>query len=167
MMTMKGKVRRFLASLLSFIMLVNMVPESALTVYADPGDPEAHVHCVCASDTPCGDGHAADIEWTAWDSTTELPTEVTDELSHYYLTQDITLDENYTADDGLFLCLNGHTVDMNGYMYKSEGTLTITNCSEEGGFVEHNKDTDNYYLLNVRNLTMYNIMIGVSKVVFS
>lgn len=163
-MMKNGKGRRFLASLLSFIMIVNMIPESALMVYAEPGDPEAHVHCACASDTSCGEAHNAETEWTAWDPAANNNALLPATAGYYYLTQDITLDNNYTAEDGLFLCLNGHTVNMNGYMYSCSGTLTITNCSDEGGFVEENKSNKyNKYLLDVRNLNMYKVGISVNN----
>ncbi len=107
---------------------------------------DSHRHCVCCSSTSCGTAHNAEQEWTAWESTTELPTEVNADSGkkYYYLTSDVTLNNTYTADDGLFLCLNGHTVTMNNYSYNCEGTLTITNCAQKdpesglraGGFVQ-------------------------------
>ncbi len=128
------------------------------------GDGE-HKHCVCCSADSCGDDHNADQVWTAWESTTALPTEV-DEGSgkkYYYLTGDVILNDTYTADDGLFLCLNGHTVTMNNYSYNCEGTLTVTNCAEKdpesgvraGGFVQGESEYTSKYMIKSRNLNLY------------
>ena len=137
-------------------------------------EPETHVHCFCCGDTSCGDVHDASVEWTAWESTTALPTEVnTDEgKKYYYLTEDITLNNNCTADDGLFLCLNGHTVTMNNYRYECDGTLTITNCAEadaetgarDGGFVQGASSYVNDYMIKARNLNLYHVSLTSTDV---
>lgn len=67
----------------------------------------SHTHCVCVSGKGKGCDHA-DITWTAWESSTTLPTT----SGSYFLTDDVTLtDEAITAKGSVInLCLNGHTV---------------------------------------------------------
>ena len=49
------------------------------------------------------------INFTAWTSTTSLPTE----QGSYYLTQDVTLDSPWNVPEGTVnLCLDGHTIDL-------------------------------------------------------
>ncbi|MCR5177484.1 MAG: InlB B-repeat-containing protein [Lachnospiraceae bacterium] len=129
---------------------------------------DGHTHCVCVSNTSCGNTHNTSQAWTAWGSTTELPTEA----GHYYLTADVSLDNDYTAADGLFLCLNGHTVTMNEHSYICDGTLTITNCAAKdnesgvrpGGFVQGAADYVNDYMIKARNLNLYHVSLTSTDV---
>ena len=134
---------------------------------------DGHTHCVCGSNTSCGNAHNTSQVWTAWDSPTALPTEVNagEGKGYYYLTQNVSLDNDYTADDGLFLCLNGHTVTMNEHSYICDGTLTITNCAAKngsgvrpGGFVQGAASYLNDYMIKARNLNLYHVSLTATGV---
>ncbi len=112
-----------------------------------------HKHCVCGSATCSGEGHDKDQVWTAWESTNSLP----QNAGFYYLTDDVTLTSDQSAEDGVNLCLNGHTVDLKSYKYYcGSGTLIVTNCKETGGFKKESVSQGDYYI-NAKNLTLYNI----------
>ena len=71
-------------------------------------------------------------EYTAWTSTTSLPTT----SGRYYLANDVKLTERWEAPSGkTWLCLNGHTIQQNGYAKSvikvgAEATLYIEDCSK-------------------------------------
>ena len=85
------------------------------------------------------------VEWTAWSSTTSLPT-VT---GHYYLTDNVTVNGQVTVQAGkdVTICLNGFDIKstakramgVNGENAK----LTITNCKTTGKIYNGTK-TDKY-----------------------
>ena len=81
----------------------------------------------------CGDAectaHGESLTWTAWTSTNSLPTET----GSYYLTTDVTLADVAITNQNINLCLNGHTVNLNGKnIHIKGGTLTITDCGTTG-----------------------------------
>ncbi|MCR4750292.1 MAG: InlB B-repeat-containing protein [Lachnospiraceae bacterium] len=139
----------------------NEAIDSIDEVKEEPLDVGEHVHCICGSDDCNGEGHDRSKEWTAWESDTELPTEA----GYYYLTKDVTLSGDMTAEDGVFLCLNGKTVDMNGHRYKDGGSLTVTNCKGKNtGAIEFAGESKYYsgggrVLLSALNLSLYNTKV--------
>ena len=97
------------------------------------GSPAGHTHCICgATHSSVGDHITQEnTMFTAWESNNSLP------LSSgcYYLTQDVTVDEQWQPADGTVLCLNGHTITEN--IWYSENTInvqssvyfTLTDCA--------------------------------------
>jgi hypothetical protein len=118
-----------------------------------------HKHCVCGSDS-CSDHHA-DTEWTAWELTDSLPTVA----GYYYLTDDVTLTNNYEAAAGVYLCINGKTIDMDGYRYSGSGKLAITNCKGKntGGIVCDNKNYYDKFVISAPDLELRNLDIAFSN----
>lgn len=103
-------------------------------------DATGHQHCDCAG-AASGCGHLSQV-WTAWESTTSLPTT----SGRYYLTGDVQLTAlvKMEADQKICLCLNGKTVkaaENTGHMILTKGTeLSITDCSDTpGGFTGGSK----------------------------
>ncbi|MCR5503955.1 MAG: hypothetical protein K6F53_13205, partial [Lachnospiraceae bacterium] len=132
-----------------------------------PDGAPAHIHCTCCSDTSCGDGHNADIEWAPYGETNSLPKE----SGYYYLINDVTLRGDQEAGDGIYLCLNGHTVDLNGHYYAGNGKLVITNCAQTesgdiaGGFVCENKRySGNKPLISAPDLELHNIKASFKNI---
>ncbi len=118
----------------------------ALSVYMTPASAApAHTHCECGAETVC-DGHSAVI-YLPWDPTAKAP-----ENGNWYLADDVTLignpDEDmadFQPDDWFLdngqanLCLNGHTLSVNGSIQISGntttgvyGALNICDCGEDG-----------------------------------
>ncbi len=74
-----------------------------------------------------------DITFTAWDSTTSLPTTA----GSYYLTGNVTLNRTWTVPSGTVnLCLNGHTISGNGsssvVSVSSGAALNMYDCGTTG-----------------------------------
>jgi len=117
--------KRVFSLLLTLIMVVCMLPQTA--VFAS-GEPVTHSHRVCA-DSECTDAGHTDIVWTAWTADNALP----NEEGSYYLTKDVTLTSIATVASNITLCLNGHTVDLNGNnITVTSGSFTLTDCGASG-----------------------------------
>jgi len=94
-----------------------------------------HIHKVCVNAENCADCAHSDITWTAWTSDNSLPSA----SGNYYLTKDVTVTDvtNIAQGDEVSLCLNGHTVTMDGSavgkgFYNVEGTLNLSDCQTDG-----------------------------------
>ena len=117
-------MKKQLLSILTILALcLSLLPTAALA--ADP-----HTHCICGGTTNIGDHttHTASQEWTAWTSTTELPTTA----GQYYLTADVTLSAEWVPTGAVSLCLNGYDIlytNGAGTTVGSDTTLSITDCS--------------------------------------
>lgn len=99
-----------------------------------------HYHCVCAAAVSACD-HSRQ-KWIPWDSTNTLPTT----SGYYYLTADVqlTATNKLSADQQVFLCLNGKTVkaakDAGHYILARGAQLSITDCNKKaGGFTGGSK----------------------------
>jgi len=90
-----------------------------------------HVHCLC-----CGtgvEGHECElVMWTPWSITNALPAVA----GNWYLMDNVTLAATQTPADGVELCFNGRTVNVNGQALAitSDGVLKLTNCGEGSAF---------------------------------
>ena len=123
----------------------------------------AHVHRICG-DSSCTDDSHAEIEWTAWDSSTSLPSA----SGSYYLTTDVTLSNTWNVwkSTDIKLCLNGHTIiGADGkdaiIVRRAEESITIleiTDCHEgdEVGKITHNKGAKGRAIENFGTLTLWN-----------
>ena len=98
-----------------------------------------HVHCLCNGKLS---GHSCtNLTWAEVKNTQEFVALFNSsnelvESANIYLTGDVTLDAQYKmAGKTLNLCLNGHTVTMNGAKLTANGTggvLNITDCGTNG-----------------------------------
>ena len=123
----------------------------------------AHVHRICG-DSSCTDDSHAEIEWTAWNSNTSLPST----SGSYYLTTDVTLSNTWNVwkSTDIKLCLNGHTIiGADGkdaiIVRRAEESITnldITDCHEgdEVGKITHNKGAKGRAIENFGTLTLWN-----------
>ncbi|MDO4425875.1 MAG: hypothetical protein Q4D17_08950, partial [Planctomycetia bacterium] len=82
----------------------------------------AHGACICAvKGSACSHEQ---LTWTAWESTTSLPTEA----GNYYLTGKVTLAAATTISANVKICLNGFDVDLNQKKIVASGNVTVLNC---------------------------------------
>lgn len=142
--------------------LAFLLPGAVMTARAEA----PHVHCMCGKTTSCGAGHNASQVWQPFDPTADDTAQLPVEPGYYYLTDDVELKSDYTAEDGVFLCLNGHTVNTGDCQYSCDGTLTITNCKDSGGFERINYDHSALYwcyMINARHLNLYNTRITLKN----
>ena len=122
----------------------------------------AHVHRICG-DSSCTDDSHAEIEWTAWNSNTSLPSA----SGSYYLTTDVTLSNTWNVwkSTDIKLCLNGHAIiGADGkeaiIVRRAEESITnldITDCHEgdEVGKITHNKGAKGRAIENFGTLTLW------------
>ena len=93
-----------------------------------------HKHCDCAGNAKGMPDHScSDVVWTAWTSTTSLPTA----SGYYYLTADV----NVTADTRLsgtdvHICLNGFDIASQSRVYRlaSSAKVTFTDHKVDGKY---------------------------------
>ena len=109
---------------------------------------ETHDHCTCGADHVSIDGHTTDSSrpWTPWtpvsNDQVQWPTAGN---VYYYLTDDVEINETWkvVSDNAtsIYICLNGHSITMNGYgpaieldgtTAGSRASLVITDCKGEG-----------------------------------
>lgn len=96
-----------------------------------------HVHKICVNSDIEDQSSYGDIEFTAWESATSLPTSA----GNYYLTQDVTLTAQPSIKADVTICLNGHTVTQSitggdaGRAaligYQATAALSICDCSAQ------------------------------------
>ena len=122
-----------------------------------------HTHRICG-DSDCADASHAEIEWTAWDNSTSLPSK----SGSYYLTTDVTLSDtwNIWRSTDIKLCLNGHTIigadGKDAIVLKrpdeSSTILDITDCHEgdKVGKITHNPGSTGRAIENIGTLTLWN-----------
>ena len=121
--------KRILSIVLSIVMLVSLLPTTALAqaTYGHPG----HSCGDCSHIENDPHKTVLSSKWTEWDDGTSLPTNA----GNYYLTTDITLSEGHTFFSEVTICLNGHsiTVGSGGNILvgiPAGKNLTITDCSD-------------------------------------
>ena len=109
---------------------------------------ETHDHCTCGADHVSIDGHTTDSSrpWTPWtpvsNDQVQWPTAGN---VYYYLTDDVEINETWKVVSknatSIYICLNGHSITMNGYgpaieldgtTAGSRASLVITDCKGEG-----------------------------------
>ena len=105
-----------------------------------------HYHCVCGGNTAVGD-HTSHIDmgWAPWAGTDDLPCNYNSVIystikdGYWYLTDDVTLDKEYTGyfSDCVRLCLHGKTITLteNACIKITKGELIITDCTGQGKIV--------------------------------
>ena len=118
---MKGvwkRMKRIFAIVLVLAMLVSVMPTSAL---ASEETREVHTHKVCG-DVNCTEHE--EITYQPWTDSTKLPAD-----GNYYLATDVTLSGNAPLTGKLYLCLNGHNVNLNGHAIWNQTIAHICDCT--------------------------------------
>ena len=96
---------------------------------------KAHKHHLCGGDECTKNGHTCSaVTFTQWTDGTKLP----EEKGDYYLDTDVKLSSTWEPVAGVVLCLNGHSITMNGVNYDAIRVLpnvsfTLTDCKGEDG----------------------------------
>ncbi len=108
---------------------------------------QEHQHCLCGEkDCNSGNGHSKqEINFIPWTdalanqqergktASNSLPSKT----GNYYLTGDVTLSNTWKPVDGTVLCLNGHSITMNGNgditaILVYSGIITLCDCKGDG-----------------------------------
>ena len=104
---------------------------------------ETHIHYLCGGDECNKVGHTETdkVTFKAWKATSALPTVE----GNYYLMNDVTLSESWRFDNGVVLCLNGHTITVeakdSGITVGNGKTFTLCDCMGSGK-ITHGKDSN-------------------------
>ena len=110
----------------------------AASVRADAADHTDHPIC----GTTCnhtGENHSTGVSWQAWDGKSEIT--YTNNVAYIYLSDDVTLQGanplTVPKDQTLYLCLNGHSIEMKydgGYwtIDVKGGNLILCDCKNTG-----------------------------------
>ncbi len=97
-----------------------------------------HSHHICGKDA-CDNGSHSAINWTGISSLDQITT-----MGNYYLMSDVTLNDTWTCQFDVNLCLNGYSIygaNNKEVIKVSSGKLTITDCQESVGKISH-KDSN-------------------------
>jgi len=145
---MRRKLSKLMAYLLTFCMLMSLMPATAFAI------PATHSHAICgAAHTDIGDhtGSCEDITWTAWNGEDAKPfaAGIQLETGNYYLTGNLTISNTIRISGTVNLCLNGHTISngtnstYNVIEVSAGATLNICDCSEEeaGSIISNSANT--------------------------
>ena len=107
-----------------------------------PEEPEKTDYCICGGKAKGMPGHTCtDVKWTAWTSTTTLPTTA----GNYYLTANVTLSEQTAISQNVAIDMKGHNITFNvpirkdGYrMLRAENgaAVSITDSTSTVGTVK-------------------------------
>ncbi len=94
----------------------------------------------------CGDVNCKEHETISWNAVSDL-TKITG-AGHYYLTQDVEIENPWSPANGVTLCLNGHSITLVGYDKSSvikveAGTFTLCDCSGSKGKITHGYSNSN------------------------
>ncbi len=117
----------------------------ALDIDADAVDVQAvaaeHAHPICGSVDACTDpnhdSHKIITDWKPIGNEDALSKTTAD--GHYYLTDDVVIDEYWLCHNSIVLCLNGHTITFleakdsttnGGVTITSDTTFTLCDCSK-------------------------------------
>ena len=118
-------MKRICAIILSLAMLISVMPASALA--SEETKEATHTHKECR-DENCTEEHE-EITYTAWTDSTSLPRDG----GNYYLDTDVTLSKNAGITGKLHLCLNGHKVNLNGFVIYLNSKAYICDCTAQTG----------------------------------
>ena len=107
---------------------------------------ETHIHYLCGGDECNKVGHTETdkVTFKAWEETSALPKAV----GNYYLMNDVTLNSAYwDHDNGVVLCLNGHTITVeakdSGITVGNRKTFTLCDCMGSGK-ITHGTDSNGH-----------------------
>ena len=162
---MSKGIAKILSSLLVFGMVAGLVPAvPGGTVHAKAA--ETHTHCVCGTGNLTVDGHKCNKEtWTGINKLSDIKGE-----GHYYLTQNVQLNQVWVCPTGVKLCLNGYSItrtncvadstDGNNAVIKiNKGTqFWLTDCKtpDKVGKITHAEGASGEGVYNAGTFYMYN-----------
>ena len=114
-----------------------------------------HKHYICG-EANCSDSHGTNEKWTAISMLSEIKGD-----GYYFLTKDVELDGTWVCNDDVKLCLNGKNItniyDRDVIIVASNASLTITDCSETVGKINHKDNAEGGSGINVAgSLTLWN-----------
>jgi len=122
--------KRLIALLTACLLMASCLPAVA----------ESHSHPSCGAS--CSHSITDAVRtWEPWDGSFAIS------QGNYYLTQDVTITESITVldDTALRLCLNGHTLFMNGnkdtFILNDGALMTLTDCQANQGTLRHTART--------------------------
>ena len=162
---MSKGIAKILSGLLVFGMVAGLVPAvPGGTVHAKAA--EIHTHCVCGTGNLTVDGHKCNKEtWTGINKLSDIKGE-----GHYYLTQNVQLNQVWVCPTGVKLCLNGYSItrtncvadstDGNNAVIKiNKGTqFWLTDCKtpDKVGKITHAEGASGEGVYNAGTFYMYN-----------
>ena len=120
--------KRILSIVLSIVMLVGLLPTTALAinVYGHDGHFDCGESCSHVADDP--HKTVEDADWEEWISPDYLPTAA----GNYYLAVDVTIGSTWVPSTDTVLCLNGHSITKTGtgtvIRVSANRTFTLTDC---------------------------------------
>lgn len=105
---------------------------------------KTHIHYLCGGDECNKVGHTETdkVTFKAWEQTSALPKAE----GNYYLMNDVILNSEYWEhDNGVVLCLNGHTITVeakdSGIIVGNGKTFTLCDCKDSGK-ITHGTDSN-------------------------
>ena len=117
---------------------------AALNAPMTVAEGETHIHYLCGGGKCNEVGHTETdkVTFKAWEETSALPKAV----GNYYLMKDVTLNSDYwDHDNGVVLCLNGHTITVkakaSGITVGNGKTFTLCDCKGSGK-ITHGTDNN-------------------------
>lgn len=117
---------------------------AALNAPMTVAEGETHIHYLCGGGKCNEVGHTETdkVTFKAWEETSALPKAV----GNYYLMKDVTLNSDYRDhDNGVVLCLNGHTITVkakaSGITVGNGKTFTLCDCKGSGK-ITHGTDNN-------------------------
>ena len=141
--------KRIVGTLMALLLAVTVLPPGAISVtsadvttglvttaYAA----EHQNHCICGAEHKTIGDHASEVKPETWTGVSSLD-EITKD-GYYYLTKNVELNSKWAPQDGVVLCLNGHSIEQSGVeavIRVWATTLTLTDCEPNGvqGKIKH------------------------------
>ena len=162
---MSKGIAKILSGLLVFGMVAGLVPAVPGGIVHAKAE-ETHTHCVCGTGNLTVDGHKCNKEtWTGINKLSDIKGE-----GHYYLTQNVQLNQVWVCPTGVKLCLNGYSItrtncvadstDGNNAVIKiNKGTkFWLTDCKtpDKVGKITHAEGASGEGVYNAGTFYMYN-----------
>lgn len=145
--------KRVFAAALALCLLTGLIPSAALAA----APPAEHTHCSCGGKDGVHIRHTLGNTgtYTAWEQSGSMPEVTYQERKRYYLTQDVTLSEAWLipSTSQIYLCLNGHSINLNGYSIRLEGSLWLCDCSSgviTQGYLDSSADLSAHTIASAR-----------------
>lgn len=143
-MERKKRMRKGMAKILSEVLVCGMVVGITLTVpqvtlHAEPA--VEHAHCVCGTDDLSNAAHShVQKKWTGISALSEITSN-----GNYYLKQDVSINDTWTCDYNVNLCLNGKSIicsasDCNVITITGGKAFSLTDCQENAGTIKHSEN---------------------------
>ena len=119
--------KRILSIFLSIVMLVSLLPTTALAL-------ASHSHCVCGGSVTVG-GHTHEniTSWVAWDGTDADANTADIQLpgTNVYLSNNVSLNDDIAITGAVNFCLNGYKIESSASVFSlvNGAALSICDCS--------------------------------------